>query len=552
MDVAKMDAAKIVADDFSCGPLRPDALETVWQGGGLTVRRPPSQAGEATGQAVGRADDEQGAASAVAAATPSAFRGAQGWLAALGAMRGAWGQDSQRHVHFKLYRVEPRGGQVATVIDYQAAAQATSGSVQQNATWRCRWRQPASGGPPQLVSVEVTDYEEVASAAAGGTMFSDCTVAAIGKNPSFARQLKHGLNHWARRIETIYSISLDVRYGMALGDFNGDDLDDLYVCQPGALPNRLFLHEPDGTLADRAEASGTDWLDHTASALVIDLDNDGDQDLVLATYARVIVMENDGQAHFQVKAVLPLRDWDVQSLSAADYDQDGYLDFFVCVGRPGQRPTGVGFVFHDARDGGANILFRNDIGRSDIGRSDGKWKFTDVTAQVGLDKENFRHSLAAAWEDYDDDGDLDLCIANDYGPKQLFRNDGGKFADVAAEAGAQDFGSGMSVSWGDYDRDGRMDLYLGNMFSSAGNRIAFQDKYLAQADQATRAIYQRFAKGNTLLRNLGGGKFQEVENAGVERGRWAWSSLLADINNDGRDDVLVANGFITGEDSSDL
>ncbi len=182
----------------------------------------------------------------------------------------------------------------------------------------------------------------------------------------------------------------------------------------------------------------------------------------------------------------------------------------------------------------------------------GEWKFTNVTVEVGLDKDNFRHGLAAAWEDYDNDGDQDLCIANDYGPKQLFRNDGGRFVEVAAEAGTQDLGSGMSVSWADYDRDGLVDLYFGNMFSSAGNRIAFQAKYMSREDQNTRATYQRFAKGNTLLRNIGGGKFQEVENAGVEMGRWAWSSLFVDINNDGWDDVLVANGFITGDDSSDL
>jgi hypothetical protein len=281
----------------------------------------------------------------------------------------------------------------------------------------------------------------------------------------------------------------------------------------------------------------------------VDLDNDGDQDLVVGTQQRLVLMKNDGQGRFEVvNPRLELIDFDTQSLSAADYDADGDLDLFVCVDRKGPTPPRESFVFHDARDGGAHALFRNDIRQA----PKGQWEFTNVTAEVGLDKERFRHSLAAAWEDYDDDGDQDLCIANDYGPKQLFRNDGGRLKEVTVEAGVQDFGSGMSVSWGDFDRDGRVDLYLGNMFSSAGNRIAFQPTYMAQTDQAVREIYQRFAKGTTLMRNVGGGKFQEMENAGVELGRWAWSSMFVDINNDGWDDVLVANGFITGDDSSDL
>ena len=115
-----------------------------------------------------------------------------------------------------------------------------------------------------------------------------------------------------------------------------------------------------------------------------------------------------------------------------------------------------------------------------------------------------------------------------------------------------DFGSGMSVSFADYDRDGRMDLYVGNMFSSAGNRIAPQSQFLPRVSQQGRAVYQRFAKGNSLFRNHEK-QFQETGSvAGVEMGRWAWSSVFADIDNDGWDDLLVANGYITTDDTGDL
>ncbi len=542
-EIPQREVSGLIVEDFVSSPLRPAALETVWQGSGLAVRRQSGRkeadAAAGPGQAVAVKAD------ALRSESPRRLRVRIG----ASALCEAWGNVSGAHVHFKLYRVEPQGDNVATLVDYEAAGHLPSGAIQQNATWRCLWRR-ASGAPPQLVSIEVDDYEEVVYTAPGSqnAMFSDCTLAAVGKNPSFEQQLLPGLDHWVRRTEMIYNIGLDARYGLALGDVDGDELDNVYVCQPGGQPKRLFIHRPDGTVIDRSSEAGVDWLDHVTSALLVDLDNDGDQDLVVGTQQRLVLMENDAHGQFKVQSVLPMSDFDTQSLSAADYDNDGDLDLFVCVDRKGPTPPRATFVFHDARDGGAHTLFRNEISES----LDRVWKFTNVTVETGLDKDNFRHSLAAAWEDYDDDGDQDLCIANDYGPKQLYRNDGGRFVEVTVEAGVQDFGSGMSVSWGDYDRDGRMDLYLGNMFSSAGNRIAFQPTYMAQADQAIREIYQRFAKGNTLMRNVGGGKFQEMENAGVELGRWAWSSMFMDINNDGWDDVLVANGFITGDDSSDL
>ena len=89
------------------------------------------------------------------------------------------------------------------------------------------------------------------------------------------------------------------------------------------------------------------------------------------------------------------------------------------------------------------------------------------------------------------------------------------------------------------------------MFSGAGNRITFQDKFLKDKEDRKHK-YQRFARGNTLLRNVGG-KFTDVtDEAGVAMGRWAWSSNFVDLNNDGLEDVMVANGYMTTEDSGDL
>jgi len=172
---------------------------------------------------------------------------------------------------------------------------------------------------------------------------------------------------------------------------------------------------------------------------------------------------------------------------------------------------------------------------------------------VGLDVNNTRYSFAAAWEDYDNDGDQDLCVANDYGRKNLYRNDGGKFRDVAPELGVEDRASGMSVSWADFNRDGYMDLYMSNMFSSAGNRITFQSQFKTGLNENLRSSYRQIARGNSLFQAVPGGAFKDVSvEAGVTIGRWAWGSKFVDFNNDGFDDILVANGFITTADSGDL
>ncbi len=128
-----------------------------------------------------------------------------------------------------------------------------------------------------------------------------------------------------------------------------------------------------------------------------------------------------------------------------------------------------------------------------------------MTNETGLDVANTRFSYAAAWEDYDNDGDQDLYVVNDFGRNCLYRNDGGYFENVAAAAGVEDIASGMSASWSDFDHDGHMDIYVSNMFSSAGNRITYQQNLAVSYSESARAHIQRHARGNTLFRNLGAG-----------------------------------------------
>lgn len=435
-----------------------------------------------------------------------------------------------------LERPDDNAGWRAT-LRYEAENTGVQGGVQERGHYLSEW--DAGDGAPRLTSLQLRDYERVEWD--GAPWFGDRTVGAAGATGAFAEQLSLGMHYWLQRISRVQGMLYFKRCGIAVADADGDGREDVYLCQPGGLPNRLLLQQADGTVMDASATSGVDVLDHTSGALWCDLDNDGDQDLTLATFEGVVVFENTGgAARFAQRAHIRLPDNDLHAVSAIDINADRLPDLYVTADFAAVPQEA--FRYHDANDGGRNVLLMND----------GAWEFRDATADAGLDAANTRHSLAAAWEDVDNDGDADLYVANDYGRNCLYLNDGsGRFREVAKVAGVEDYGSGMSVSWGDYDRDGRMDLYVGNMFSSAGNRIVGQDGFLPGA--ASRGLYRRFVKGNTLFHNRGGNRFEDVSvDAGVHLGRWSWCSLFADIDNDGWEDLLAANGYITTEDTGDL
>lgn len=453
---------------------------------------------------------------------------------------------------FKTIEISTGPDGIRTRHLFSCAATTTQGLVEQHATLFIRW----TADDLRIAELDVSDFERVLAKEKYRAILQDCTKSVLGKTECYAPQLLRGYNHWLRRMESpayLYNLGSPA---VAIADVNGDGLDDLYLSQEQGLPNRLFLQQDDGTAREVSAAWGVDWLEDSRGGLLIDLDNDGDQDLVVAVIGGVVLAENQDQRRFVMRTVLPTSD-DTMSLAAIDYDNDGRLDLYVCAynptrsgtneGRGGIAAVGARFVYHDANDGGANHLFRN------VKTSAEGWEFNDVTKATGLDVNNARYSFAASWEDYDNDHDLDLYVANDFGRDNLYRNDGGHFVDVAEKVGAEDSGSGMGISWGDYNRDGWMDAYVSNMFSSAGRRIATQPQFMAEAPETVRKRLARFARGNTLLKNNGQGSF--VDRAaveGVEIGRWAWSSIFCDLNNDGWEDLLVANGFITTDDTGDL
>lgn len=530
----------IVANDARFGKLLPDNLETTFRDSAIHVQR-------------AKAIDPLGAGE-------QARAGIAGLAQSLRELLAPFQTSETTRLKIKIFRVEKNTDSIQTLQTLEVFGPIDEGVREITAIWVARW--DANTQPPTLKDLAVTEFE-TAHCARGG-LFADCTESVLAQTDGFQNQLLRGYNHWLNRSQFQRFFDLLGTPGVAVGDVNGDGLEDLYVCQEGGLPNLLFVQRADGSLDDVSKGSQVDWLQQSRTALIVDLNNDGHEDLAVGVDGGVVLAEGDGTGKFIKRAVLDSSD-DVLALAAADYDLDGRLDLYVGVYYPNEYSgeaeeesiSTPGFVYYDAKTGGPNSMFHNEI-------AGGNWRFRETTHELGLDHDNARYTLAAAFEDVDNDGDQDLYVANDYGPKNLFRNDrlpDGRqtFVDIAHEANAEDYASGMSVAWGDYDRDGWMDIYVSNMFSYAGNRIMYQSQFKPDAGQEIKQTFQRFARGNTLLKNLGQSEsipalqFEDRSlAAAVNRGRWAWGSAFVDINNDGWEDLVVANGYITTENSGDL
>ena len=367
-------------------------------------------------------------------------------------------------------------------------------------------------------------------------LFREITGHAFAGAPSFDQQLRKGIPYWRARLDAASGIDVHGHNGIAVGDIDNDGIDEIYICQPGGLPNRLFRNDGGGRLEDITERAGLAILDPTSSALFLDLRNSGHQDLVVLRPDGPLLFLNDGGGRFTHKpGAFRFRhppEGSFTGMAAADYDRDGRLDLYLCTysffrdGNQYRYPT----PYFDAQNGPANFLFHNEGGGA----------LVDVTNDVGLDQNNNRFSFAPAWCDYNGDGWPDLFVANDFGRKNLYRNDKGHFRDVAAEAGVEDLGDGMSASWFDYDGDGRPDLYVSNMWSEVGQRLVPEK-------------WKRHAKGNSLFRNKGDGTFEDTgAREGVEMGRWAWSSDGVDFDNDGAPEIFITCGMLTNSSETDL
>lgn len=381
-------------------------------------------------------------------------------------------------------------------------------------------------------------------------LFVDVSAQAFATLESYRQQMSRGADYWRSILDGASGIDVYGNQGIAVGDFDNDGFDDIYVCQPSGLPNRLYRNRGDGSFEDVTTFAGLDVLDATSCALFADFENRGHQDLLVVTSGGPLLFVNDGAGKFSLKRRAfnfgRTPQGTFTHAAVADFDRDGRLDVYFCLYNyyAGLDQYRYPSPYFDARNGPANFLFHND----------GNWNFSDRTQLTGLNVDNDRYSFACAWGDQNGDGWPDLYVANDFGRSNLYRNNGdGTFASISKDANVQDVGAGMSACWLDFDGDGRQDIYVANMWSAAGLRVSTQANFHEGDAENLRAMYQRHARGNSLYRNAGDGTFRNSANEnGTEYGGWAWCSDSWDFDHDGEADIYIANGYVSGDEQIDL
>jgi hypothetical protein len=248
---------------------------------------------------------------------------------------------------------------------------------------------------------------------------------------------------------------------VAVGDIDGNGLDDIVVGGSGFHSAQLFLQQPDGRFIQKAllpEAVCKNKLADDLQVLLFDADGDGDLDLYVAAggyenernsaaYQDQLYI-NDGKGNFKLDSTaLPKNFTSKFCVRAADFNHDGKLDLFIS-GRvdPGNYPKPV-----------SSFIYRNDS-------KDGQVKFTDVTSAVAKDLINIGMVCDAVWTDFDNDGWTDLVLAGEWMPITFLRNDHGIFKNVTESTGiSNQLGWWNSIAAGDFDNDGKIDYVVGNL-----------------------------------------------------------------------------------------
>jgi hypothetical protein len=325
--------------------------------------------------------------------------------------------------------------------------------------------------------------------------------------------------------------------GVAVFDYDGDGKLDLYFATGNTLPlsvapaasNRLYRNLGGWKFREETERSGLAFRGYCHGITVGDVNNDGAPDVFLSNYGGDALFLNDGHGSFteigRAAGIFRAGTWS-SSAAFLDYDSDGDLDLYVSRYGDWAYPRDDRFCGDKQRKirrycpppvlaTVKHTLFRNNGDRT----------FTDVTDEVGLGRSD-GHGFAAVAADFNGDGKTDLYVANDRDPHFLYLNNGdGTFRDVSEESGAAydiagQTQAGMGVDAEDVDGDGRPDLFVTN----------FANEY------------------NTLYRNLGRDVFlDETANFGlaVDSIPWTgWGCILADLDNDGWPDCLVANADV--------
>ncbi len=308
--------------------------------------------------------------------------------------------------------------------------------------------------------------------------------------------------------------------GVTAGDLDGDGWPDLVYC--GGEGCAAFRNQHDATFEEVTAASRINVPGEARMSLVADFDNDGDQDLFI-TYARDTnrLFRNGGGGRFEdITPQSGLRTTeDISGPAIAfDHDNDGSLD--VYVGNFGDYLNGATpWVSPDSQNAQSNRLYRNL----------GEMRFEDVTDGAAG---NTGWTQALSHVDYNQDGYQDIYIANDFGSNELLENQGDGTFRARGEAGTTgDRFHGMSVAFADLNRDTYADIFISNIWGwvPTEREPGETNSLLISAARENGVRYRsdRSRIPGLIRRDTG----------------WSWAALFFDADNDGDDDLFVANGL---------
>jgi len=340
--------------------------------------------------------------------------------------------------------------------------------------------------------------------------------------------------------------------GVAIFDYDGDGWQDIYFCSGAPLPgykgpkpgNRLFRNRHDGTFDDVTEKAGVACGRYAVGVAVGDYDNDGYLDMYVCCFGPNVLYHNNGNGTFSdVTQKAQVGDPRLSSSAGwGDYNGDGYLDLYVAnyvQYRLDQDKWCSKFAGHKSYCGPnlyppeSHTLYRNN----------GDATFTDVSVKAGI-RTKRSNGLGVLWLDYDDDNHPDIFVANDQLPNFLWHNNGdGTFTEVALEQGVAvgeqgNAQAGMGVDSGDFDNDGRLDILVTN-FSEESNALYHNENGLF------RDISFPTGMGAATLMYLGFG-------AGfVDYDRDGWLDLFF-ANGHVLDDISLYSDSVTWEQSNQM
>ncbi len=349
----------------------------------------------------------------------------------------------------------------------------------------------------------------------------------------------------------------DIGPGLAWGDFDNDGDDDLLLVGAGGgmdqpedqLPRSvLFENLGDGTFREvagfpetRIRGTGVAWGDY---------DGDGYLDVVVVGYNAIRLFHNErGTGKFTRDVRLPDLKGFWSGVAWGDFDNDRRLDLHVCNyvdyattdadrGRVSdQVGTAVPYTLNPAAfPGGRNALFHQ--------LPDGT--FTNVAAALKIENVEGR-SMGAVWHDFDQDGWLDLYVANDVSDNVLFHNVGGRFEDISHPAWVADYRSAMGLAVGDFDRDGDDDLHITHWVAQENalyeNMLADLNGFSAKPGVQRPAPASASASPSTNRQALRFVDIADQKGLGqIALPVVGWGTEFVDLDQDGWLDLLVANG----------